>query len=165
MDDKTTIKSAPIWPGPECLRERPARLVMRPTRGSYYPAAVLRLVDGGVWIDGCVYDSRHVMPGVTIALAWEAVRARMERFVMWLESEGLTGVAMLSRAHASPEAATAEAIEAGCRWPFSRCGVAWDAAWLLEARTAADFDLMGRRLFRSPEWAALPFNASEVGRG
>jgi hypothetical protein len=95
-----------IWPGPECLRERPSRSVMRPTRGSYYPAAVLRLVDGGVWIDGCVYDSRHVMPGVTIALAWEAVRARRERFLAWLGRWGASWAVCLRNtaiASMSPE--------------------------------------------------------------
>jgi hypothetical protein len=185
MDDKTTIKSAPIWPGPECLRERPARLVMRPTRGSYYPAAVLRLVDGGVWIDGCVYDSRHVMPGVTIALAWEAVRARRERFRARMEaqpsslerSECLTAFAGMP----SPEAFARYLVDRGmllCTlwlvqlvgggWPRRARAASYARGYFTATKRVMD-EMMGLGDFAlrgaSPEWAALPFNASEVDRG
>lgn len=100
---------------------------------------------------------------IGIAEGRRLARARMERFVAWLRSEGLTGLAMLSSAHLSPEAATMESIEAGCRWPFKAAGIAWDEAWLREARGACDFALMGRRALASPEWAALPWQR-EAGR-
>jgi hypothetical protein len=180
MDDKTTIKSAPIWPGPECLRERPARLVMRPTRGSYYPAAVLRLVDGGVWIDGHVYDGRHVMPGVAIALAWEAVRARRERWLAWCASRAACEMGLAyAAARMSPEQAMADAARSHdeiellyTQFAPNRCRAPWgelvfDARWHDKERPREEPQLPAviDRFLRSPEWAALPFNASEVGRG
>jgi hypothetical protein len=139
-----------IWPGPECLRERPSRSVMRPTRGSYYPAAVLRLVDGGVWIDGCVYDSRHVMPGVTIALAWKAVRARREpgtRVVLheFFDAGGLRFVDSMREDVGSVATILPSEFNDECSVMVSVADGSW---W-----------------WPASKMAALPFNASEVGRG
>jgi hypothetical protein len=168
------MRSPSIWPGPECLKSVPdiglvgsskAAAVARARRIEELSRTLGPFGAVGQLAREQAQGRRVLTRSLGIAMALEAARARMGRFVAWLRDEGLCGTASLASIHISPEAATAEAIEAGCRWPFSRTGHAWDDAWLVEARGACDFGWMAHRLFRSAAWASLPWQRDEVSRG
>lgn len=148
--------SPSIWPGPECLDDTP--LSVR------WAVAF----DAGDW-DECnriviARDESH-RRSLGIAMALEAARARMRRFVAWLEESEEAGAFDDVLAHVSPEAAVHYAASKGYQWPFYTTGGDWLDRWWDAFGRTAEMALVPEML-ASPEWASLPWQRDpEVRRG
>lgn len=181
-----TRKTAPkIWPGPECLKSRriapgervvlqsfksPLTLLARMRRDIGRGAIVLReaprLVDVQTdsdnhwwWPRSAVIRESDHLRGLNIALARTKARARMERFLAWLDSRHAPRslVAYVGK-HLSPEVAVSSMMRADVRHYL--CSVfACMGANIIRTPCPGCQPVLAASLLASPEWASLPWQA------
>jgi hypothetical protein len=109
-------------------------------------------------VHGSAVNDHQVIVLCEVAQGQALVRARMERFVRWLDKRGLP-VSRGARCP-SPEVAAVQAVDMGLMWPFYTTSESWGA--LAAEATLSERQLHVSDLLASPEWAARTFNASEV---
>jgi hypothetical protein len=140
-----------VWPGPECLDDTTlsVRWAVAFDAGDYDECNRIVIARDEA-------DRRSL----GIAMALEAARARLWRFLLWLHEHDRHNPASRAARHLSPEAAAVDDVGRGFTWPFYLTpkwrAIAWDE------RTLHIHDLLA-----SPEWASLPWqrDPSEVSRG
>ena len=148
-----------IWPGPEDIRGRAHRL--EKLAAEHGPFGALTRLGFLERAERAEFDRRSL----GIAMGHVRARARMRRFVAWLEESEEAGAFDDVLAHVSPEAAVHYAASKGYQWPFYTTGGDWLDRWWDAFGRTAEMALVPEML-ASPEWAFLPWQRDpEVRRG
>lgn len=169
-----TRKTAPkIWPGPERLKSTPIKRVDHvlvldrrgepehettvASVGQHFVEVPSPTRPGFIWL----VDPKRVVPVHVygIALARTKARARMERFLAWLDSRHAPrSLIAYAGKHLSPEAAVSSMMRADVRHYL--CNVfACMGANITRTPCPGCQPVLAASLLASPEWASLPWQA------
>lgn len=130
-----------VWPGPQSPLWPPAD------------------VFSFMWRCDPVFRREKMATALGIALGWEAVRARRERFAAWLRAKHApVSLVKLTAEHMSPEAAVAALMRVDVRHLL--CSLfACMGANVLRTPCPGCQPVGAETLLASPEWQALPWQS------
>ena len=145
-----------IWPGPECLRSRAARLEkLAAIHGPFGGLAMLARLEREE-------RAEHEQRTRGIAMGHVRASARMRRFVVWLLSYNACAERAALRTGLSPESAVRSGSLYELQWLATRVLL---SRWREAFREPVDVKAELLALLASPEWLSLPWQRESKGVG